>query len=94
MRQHFANGSSLLWGGHPPKALDPRPLVAQLTEYYNGNAPPWFTWFSNQVVCTQGSDTMGLHTHLRDWLPMAPIVCGGGGGLSREDIFGWRVVVC
>ena len=41
------------------------------------NAPPWFTWCSIQIVRPQGTDTMGLHSHLRDGAPMALIVCVG-----------------
>ena len=68
------------------------PLVAGLNEYCTRNAPPWFTWCSFQVVRPQGTDTMGLHAHLREGARMALIVCGGsfrgGGG------FGWRVMAC
>ena len=49
------------------------PLVVELNEYCTGNALPWFTWCSIQVVLPQGTDTMGLHAHLRDAL----IVCVG-----------------
>ena len=35
------------------------------------------TWCSIQVVRPQGTDTMGLHAHLRDAAPMALIVCAG-----------------
>ena len=51
------------------------PLVVGLNEYCTWNAPPWFTWCSIQVVRPQGTDTMGLHAHLRDGAPMALIVC-------------------
>ena len=47
------------------------PLVVDLNEYCTWNAPPWFTWCSIQVVRAQGTDTMGLHAHLRDWAPGA-----------------------
>ena len=53
------------------------PLVADLNAYCTSNAPPWFTWCSIQVVRPQGTDTMGLHAHLRDGAPMALIVCVG-----------------
>ena len=53
------------------------PLVADLNAYCTSNAPPWFTWCSMQVVRPQGTDTMGLHAHLRDGAPMAHIVCVG-----------------
>ena len=53
------------------------PLVVGLNEYCTWNAPPWFTWCSIQVVRPQGTDTMGLHAHLHDRAPMAPIACVG-----------------
>ena len=53
------------------------PLVADLNGYCTSNAPPWFTWCSIQIVRPQGTDTMGLHSHLRDGAPMALIVCVG-----------------
>ena len=53
------------------------PLVVGLNEYCTWNAPSWFTWCSIQVVRPQGTDTMGLHAHLRDGAPMALIVCVG-----------------
>ena len=53
------------------------PLVVGLNEYCTWNAPPWFTWCSIQVVRPQGTDTMGLRTHLRAGAPMALIVCVG-----------------
>ena len=53
------------------------PLVVELNEYCTWNAPPWFTWCSIQVVRPQGTDTMGLHAHLRDGAPMGLIVCVG-----------------
>ena len=53
------------------------PLVAGLNEFCTRNAPPSFTWCSIQVVRPQGTDTMGLHAHLRDGAPMALIVCVG-----------------
>ena len=53
------------------------PLVADLNAYCTSNAPPWFTRCSIQVVRPQGTDTMGLHAHLRDGAPMALIVCVG-----------------
>ena len=59
------------------------PVVVGLNEYCTHNAPPWFTWCSIQVVRPQGTDTMGLHAHLRVGAPMALIVCVGsfrGGG--------------
>ena len=51
------------------------PLGTGLNEYCTCNAPPWFTWCSIQVVRPQGTETMGLHAHLRDGAPMALIVC-------------------
>ena len=62
------------------------PLVAQLNEHGNLSAAPWC---SMPVVVPLWSEAMGLHTHLRDGVPMAPIVCMGtfkggiffGGGL-------------
>ena len=68
------------------------PLVVGLNNYYSRNAPPWFTWCTIQVVCPQGMDTMGLHAHSRDGVPMAVIVCVGG--LLGGEISGWRVVAC
>ena len=68
------------------------PLLVGLNEYCTWNAPPCFTWCSIQVVRPQGTDTMGLHAHLRDGAPMALIVCVSG--LSRGEISGWRVVAC
>ena len=72
------------------------PLVADLNGYCTSNAPPWFTWCSIQVVRPQGTDTMGLHSHLRDGAPMALIVCVGsftggefwveGGGLLNPSM--------
>ena len=53
------------------------PLDVDLNAYCTSNAPPWFTWCSIQVVRPQGTDTMGLHAHLRDAAPMALIVCVG-----------------
>ena len=53
------------------------PLVARLNEYCNRDATPWFTWVSIQIVHPQGTETMGLHAHLRDWAPMMLIVCVG-----------------
>ena len=52
-------------------------MVVDLNEYCTSNAPPWFAWCSIQVVRPQGTDTMGLHAHLRDGAPMALIVCVG-----------------
>ena len=69
------------------------PLVADLNGYCTSNAPPWFTWCSIQIVRPQGTDTVGLHSHLRDGAPMALIVCVSW-GLSRGVSFGWRVVAC
>ena len=73
------------------------PLVADLNGYCTSNAPPlWFTWCSIQIVRPQGTDTMGLHSHLRDGAPMALIVCVGsftggefwveGGGLPNPSM--------
>ena len=56
------------------------PLIVGLNEYCTRNAPPWFTWFSIQVVRPQETETMGLHAHLRDGGPMALIVCVGSFG--------------
>ena len=67
------------------------PLVADLNAYCTSNAPPWFTWSSIQVFRPQGTDTMGLHAHLRDGAPMALIVCVGS---FTGVIFWWRVVAC
>ena len=53
------------------------PMVADLNGYCTSNAPPWFTWCSIQIVRPPGTDTMGLHSHLRDGAPMALIVCVG-----------------
>ena len=53
------------------------PLLADLNGYCTSNAPPWFTLWCIQVVRPQGTDTMGLHAHLRDGAPMALIVCVG-----------------
>ena len=53
------------------------PLAADLNGYCTSNAPPWLTWCSIQIVRPQGTDTMGLHSHLRDGAPMALIVCVG-----------------
>ena len=53
------------------------PLVVGLNEYCTRNAPPWLTWCSIQRVRTQGTETMGVHAHLRDGAPMALIVCLG-----------------
>ena len=50
------------------------PLVVGLNEYCTRNAPPWC---SIQVVRPQGTETMGLHAHLRDGAPMALIVYVG-----------------
>ena len=47
-----------------------------------------FTWYSTQVVRPQGTETMGLHAHLRDGAPMALIFCGGsfrGGDFWMES---------
>ena len=64
------------------------PLVAQLNEYRNVNAPPWFTWCSIHIVCPQGSDAIGVLAPLCDGAPMAMIAFvgsfKGGGGLGRE----------
>ena len=64
------------------------PLVVELNEYCTWSAPPWFTWCSMQVVRPQGTDTMGLHAHLRDGAPMALILCVGsftGGDFCVES---------
>ena len=63
------------------------PLVADLNGYCTSNAPPWFTWCSIQIVRPQGTDTMGLHSHLRGravegWActasPQAPVLFNTG----------------
>ena len=64
------------------------PLVVGLNEYCTRNAPPCFTWCNIQVVRPQGTDTMGLHPHLRDGAPMCVW------GVSRGDISGLRLVAC
>ena len=49
-------------------------LPIYLNGYCTSNAPPWFTWCSIRIVRPQGTDTMGLHSHLRDGAPMA-LIC-------------------
>ena len=60
-------------------------LVVDVNEYCTWNAKPWFTWCSIQVVRPQGTDTMGLHAHLRDGAPMVCVGSFAGGRFWVES---------